>query len=104
MTDDKILEIIEVARNTGKIRKGSNEATKALEKEKAKLVVIAEDASPPEITMHIPVLAKEKNIPCLKVESKDALGDAAGITVSTTAIAIIEEGDAKGLIKDLKIE
>jgi large subunit ribosomal protein L7Ae len=29
---DKILQAVETARNTGKIRKGTNESTKALEK------------------------------------------------------------------------
>jgi len=42
MADEaKVLEAVEVARNTGKIKKGSNEATKAIEKGDAKLVVYA---------------------------------------------------------------
>ena len=42
MTDEaKILEAVEIARTTGKIRKGANEATKAIEKGNAKLVVYA---------------------------------------------------------------
>ena len=59
--------------------KGCNEATKALERGTAKLVAIAKDVTPPEITMHIPLLAKEKGIPCKEVSSKDDLGAAAGI-------------------------
>lgn len=57
---EKAFEAIEVAKATGKIKKGTNEVTKALEKGIAKLVVIAKDVNPKEITMHIPVLAKKK--------------------------------------------
>ena len=101
---DKVYEVVEVAKATGKIRKGTNEVTKAIEKGDAKLVVIAKDTTPPEIIMHIPVLAKEKNVPCFEVPSKTELGSAAGINVGTSAIAIVQEGEAKDLIKDLKKE
>ena len=40
---DKALEAIEIAKSTGKIRKGTNEATKALERGAAKLVAVAKD-------------------------------------------------------------
>ena len=92
---EKVYEAIEVAKNTGKIKKGSNEATKAVERETAKLVAVAKDVTPPEVTMHIPLLAKEKGILCIMVDSKEELGAAAGINVGTAAVAIIEEGDAK---------
>ena len=66
MADEaKVLEIVEIARTSGKIRKGSNEATKAIEKGEAKLVVYADDVTPKEIIMHLPLLCKEKNILCL---------------------------------------
>ena len=100
--NEKALEAIEVARSTGKIKKGSNEATKALERGTAKLVVIAKDVSPPEIVMHLPLLAKEKGVPCVTVGTKEELGTAAGLSVGTTAVVIINEGDAKNLIKELK--
>lgn len=101
-TAEKLFEAIELAKATGKIRKGSNEATKALERGIAKLVAIAKDVQPPEIVMHIPLLAKEKGIPCFTADSKEELGTAAGLEVGTAAIAIIEEGEAKALIKELK--
>ncbi len=105
MADDvtqKALEAVEVAKNTGKIKKGTNEATKALERGIAKLVVFAKDVQPQEIIMHLPVLAKEKGIPCVQVNSKEELGIAAGIGVPTGAVAIIAEGDAKRIIEELK--
>jgi len=98
---EKVYEAIEVAKATGKLAKGANEATKALERGTAKLVAIAGDVSPPEIVMHLPLLAKEKDTPCIKVGTKDELGTAAGLSVGTTAIAITQEGEAKKLIKEI---
>ncbi len=97
---DKALEIVEIAKSTGKIKKGSNEVTKALERGTAKLVVVANDVSPPEIVMHLPLLAKEKGIPCVTAGSKEELGTAAGVGVPTTAVAVIDAGDAKSMLKE----
>jgi len=98
---DKIYEAVEVAKATGKIRKGTNETTKAIEKGEAKLVVIAKDVSPPEITMHLPLLAEEKEVPCVEVPSKEELGAAAGVDIPTASVAIVVDGEAKNLIKDI---
>jgi len=101
MEDDKILQIVEIARNTGKIRIGTNETTKAIERSIAKLVVYAEDVSPKEVIIHLAPLCNEKKIPCVTVKSKQDLGVAAGIDVPSAAIAIIEPGDAKKDIDEL---
>ena len=102
MTNEaKILEAVEIARTSGKIRKRANETTKAIEKGQAKLVVYADDVSPKEVVMHLPLLCKEKNVPCLKVSKKEDLGAAAGLSVATTAVAVVKEGEAKGAIESL---
>lgn len=95
----KVLEAVEIARTTGKIRKGANEATKAIEKGTAKLVVYADDVTPKEVIMHLPLLCKEKNVPCVKVSKKDDLGAAAGLAVPTAAVAVVKEGEAKTAIE-----
>ncbi len=99
-TED-ILEIIEAARETGKIRKGVNEATKAVERGIAKLVVVAEDVDPKEIVMHLPPLCEEKKIPFHKVPTKNELGRAAGLDVSSAAIAVVDAGEAKKKLSEL---
>jgi large subunit ribosomal protein L7Ae len=91
---DEAYTAIEVAKATGKIKKGVNEVTKILERGQAKLVVIASDANPKEITLHLPVIGKEKGIPVVIVPSKEELGAAAGLAVSTVAVAIVDAGDA----------
>ena len=98
---NKVYEAIEVAKATGKLKKGTNEVTKSVERSQAKLVVVAKDTNPPEITMHLPLLSQEKDIPCVIVSSKEELGAAAGLDVGTSAVSIIQEGDAKKIIKEL---
>ena len=102
MAEDNVLEAIEVARATGKIRKGSNETTKAIEKGMAKLVAYAKDTEPKEVVIHIPLLCKEKNVLCYEISTKEMLGSAAGIEVGTSAVAVVTEGEAKALIEKLK--
>ncbi len=97
---EKAYEAVEVARTTGKIRKGTNEVTKAIERGIAKLVVVAKDVMPPEVTMHIPLLCKEKHIACVEVPSREELGAAAGLQVATSSIAITEPGEAAAIIKE----
>lgn len=88
----KIYNLVELAKKTGKIAKGANETTKAIERGHAKLVVYAEDVSPKEILMHVPMLCKEKNIPYATVASRNDLGAAVGLKVSTAAVAVLDSG------------
>ena len=94
--------IVEKARKTGKIEKGTNEVTKAIERGTTKLVVYASDINPKEIVQHIPILCKEKGIKCHEVDSKQKLGIAAGLKVSCSSIAIINPGDAEKDIASAK--
>lgn len=94
--------IIEKARKTGKIDKGTNEVTKAIERGVAKFVAYASDVEPKEIVQHIPLLCKEKKVHCMQVDSKQKLGIAAGVPVATSSVAVIEAGDAKKDIDSLK--
>ena len=98
---EKAYEIIELAKRSGKIKKGTNEVTKAIERGKAKLVIVAEDVSPKEITMHIPLLAKEKGVKCVNVPSKTELGVAAGMPIATVAVAVVDAGEGKEQLKEL---
>lgn len=90
-----VYDVVEKAAKTGKVDKGINEVTKALERGVAKLVVYASDVSPKELTQHLPILAKEKGIKCIEADSKQKLGLAVGISVATGAVAVIQPGEAK---------
>src|SRR3989344_411156 len=100
MTD--AYQIIEKARKTGKIEKGTNEVTKASERGTAKFVAYAGDVEPKEIVQHIPILCKEKGIKCREVDNKQKLGIAAGLPVASSSVAVINPGDAERDIASLK--
>jgi large subunit ribosomal protein L7Ae len=97
-----VYSIIEKARKTGKIEKGTNEVTKAIERGTAKFVAYASDVEPKEIVQHIPLLCKEKKIPCKEADNKQKLGIAAGLPVAASSVAVIEAGDAEKDIANLK--
>ena len=94
-------EALHIARDTGKLRKGTNEATKAIERGIAKLVVIAEDVEPPEVVAHLPLLCEERKIQYIFVPNKMQLGTSIGIDVPAAAACIVEPGDAAELVKEI---
>jgi large subunit ribosomal protein L7Ae len=98
---DAAYEALQIASKTGGVRKGTNEATKAVERAQAKLVIIAEDVDPPEVIAHLPLLCDERKIPYVFVPSKEKLGSAIGIDVPCASACIIKEGEATGLIKEI---
>ncbi len=98
---DAAYEALQIASKTGVVRKGTNEATKAVERAQARLVVIAEDVDPPEVIAHLPILCDERKIPYVFVPSKEKLGGAIGIDVPCASACIIKEGEATGLIKEI---
>lgn len=71
------------------IRKGVNETTKNVERQKAKLVVLAGDVDPPQVVFHLPLICDEKNVPYTFVSTKEDLGKAAELSVGCSAIAVV---------------
>ncbi len=94
-----VYELIEKARKTGKVEKGTNEVTKAIERSTAKLVVYGADVEPKEIVQHLPILCKEKKVPCVEADKKEKLGIAVGLSVGCASVVIVDAGDAA---KDLE--
>jgi large subunit ribosomal protein L7Ae len=99
MDESKVLELFELARQTGSVRKGVNETTKAIERNIAKVVIYAKDVEPPEIVMHLKPLCEEKNIPCMEVGNKKEIGKVLGINVSCASAAITDFGKGTDLAK-----
>lgn len=97
----KILELLNNAKDGGKIKKGINETTKSIERKMAKLVVMAEDVNPEEIVVHIPMLCEEKSIPFVYVKTKEELGKSIGLTVGTSSVAIEDAGGASEALQNV---
>ena len=90
---DSVYELVKlVGSGNGRIKKGSNEVTKAAERGTAKMVVMAENVNPAELLAHVPLICKEKKIPFIYVEDQAYLAEAAGMNsgAKTAAIALME--------------
>lgn len=55
-----ILDLIQQASNYKQLLKGANESTKALNRGIAEFIVMAADAEPLEILLHLPLLCEDK--------------------------------------------
>ncbi|MCH1540553.1 MAG: ribosomal L7Ae/L30e/S12e/Gadd45 family protein [Candidatus Poseidonia sp.] len=88
---EKIYEMIQSNTN-GRIKKGSNEVTKAAERGTAQFIILAEDVNPPELLAHIPLICEEKGIPYGYVPSQEFLAKEAGLTtgIKAASIAVME--------------
>eukprot|EP01116_Phalansterium_solitarium_P004009 TRINITY_DN14891_c1_g1_i1.p1 TRINITY_DN14891_c1_g1~~TRINITY_DN14891_c1_g1_i1.p1 ORF type:complete len:133 (-),score=51.36 TRINITY_DN14891_c1_g1_i1:199-597(-) len=99
-----ILDVVQQANNYKQLRKGANEATKALNRGISEFVVMAADAEPIEILLHLPLLCEDKNVPYVFVVSKKALGRACGISRPVIAVSVVanEGSQLKSQITNLK--
>jgi large subunit ribosomal protein L7Ae len=96
-----IYEALRVAHQSGKVKKGTNEVTKAIERGISKLVIIAEDVEPPEVVAHLPILCEEHGAAYAFVPSRQDLGKAIGIDVTSAAATIIDAGDAQHIVDQI---
>ena len=96
-----IYESLRVAVQTGKVKRGTNEATKAIERGVSKLIIIAEDVEPPEVVAHLPIICEEQGAAYAFVPSKQELGKALGIEITSAACAILDSGDAQHIIDEV---
>ena len=90
-----ILELIQSANNNKQLRKGANEVTKTLNRSTAEMVLIAGDADPIEIVMHLPLLCEDKNVPYIFVPSRAALGRACGVSRPVIACSITKKDNSR---------
>ncbi|XP_030840618.1 NHP2-like protein 1 [Strongylocentrotus purpuratus] len=76
----KLLNLVQQAVNYKQLKKGANEATKTLNRGISEFIILAADAEPLEILLHLPLLCEDKNVPYVFVRSKEALGRACGVS------------------------
>ena len=85
----KVLELVQQASNYKQLKKGANEATKTLNRGIAECIILAADAEPLEILLHLPLLCEDKNVPYVFVKSKTALGRACGVSRPVISCSIV---------------
>eukprot|EP00325_Prymnesiales_sp_UTEX-LB-985_P021863 CAMPEP_0174716228 /NCGR_PEP_ID=MMETSP1094-20130205/23318_1 /TAXON_ID=156173 /ORGANISM="Chrysochromulina brevifilum, Strain UTEX LB 985" /LENGTH=127 /DNA_ID=CAMNT_0015915925 /DNA_START=11 /DNA_END=394 /DNA_ORIENTATION=+ len=99
-----ILDVVQQAANYKQLKKGANEATKTLNRGIAEMIVMAADAEPLEILLHLPLLCEDKNVPYVFVPNKQALGRSCGVSrpVIAASITTNEGSQLKNQIQQLK--
>ncbi|KAH9906632.1 50S ribosomal protein L30e-like protein [Xylariomycetidae sp. FL2044] len=100
----EILDLVQQASHARQLKKGANEATKTLNRGISEIVLLAADANPLAILLHIPLLCEDKNTPYVFVPSKIALGRACGVSRAVIAASITtnESSDLTNQIRALK--
>jgi ribosomal protein L7Ae-like RNA K-turn-binding protein len=58
-----LLDLVNQATNYKQTKKGANESTKTLNRGISEIIVMAADAEPIEILLHLPLLCEDKNVP-----------------------------------------
>ena len=103
---NKIMDLVQQAAHYKQLKKGANEATKTLNRGISEFIVLAADAEPIEILLHLPLLCEDKNVPYVFVPSKQALGRACGVTrpVIATSVTTNDGSELKPQINALKIQ
>jgi len=101
-----MLDLVQQASNYKQTKKGANEATKTLNRGISEIIIMAADAEPIEILLHLPLLCEDKNVPYVFVPSKVALGRACGVSRPVIACSITtnEASQLKSTIDGMKIK
>lgn len=101
----KLLDLVKQASSYKQLKKGANEATKTLNRGISEIIILAADAEPIEILLHLPLLCEDKNVPYIFIPSKVALGRACGVTrpVISASIMSSDGSQLKAQIDALKL-
>ena len=91
MEPDSCIQLVLAAARTGRIERGAIQAVRALERGKARLVVVAEDIDA-DLARAVAEAASLADAPLIYVPDKAELGRAAGLDTSAAAVAITQFG------------
>ena len=97
MIKDKVLSLLSIAQKAGKIKSGSFQTSEAVKGGKARLVLVATDASDNSKKDNFDMCSFYK-VPCREYATKDDLGRAIG-KEERTSVTVCDEGFAHSLEK-----
>lgn len=97
---DKILSMLGLAKKAGRLAGGEFAVEKAVKGGKARMVVVASDASDNTRKMFINMCTFYQ-VPCYLYSSKESLGHALGRDIQASA-AVLDDGFADAISKKLK--
>ncbi|KAF4927419.1 13 kDa ribonucleoprotein-associated protein [Colletotrichum viniferum] len=84
----ELLDLAQTATHHRQAKRGANEVTKALNRGTCEIALLAADAAPLAVILHLPLLCEDKNVPYVFVPSKAALGRACGVSRPVIAACI----------------
>ena len=104
----ELFKLCEEANKLKKLKKGANETGKSLNRDQAEIVLLAADATPLEIILHLPLLCEDKSVPYIFVPSMVELGQACGTSRNVIACSIIRKNNfdnsMQNEIKQMKLK
>ncbi|MCL4326935.1 MAG: 50S ribosomal protein L7Ae [Candidatus Thermoplasmatota archaeon] len=101
--EKNVLDLVENSFRGGKIKKGTNEVIKSVERGESKLVIISEDVTPPEVVYYLPMLCDERKVPYVYVKKKTDLGSRVGISTAAS-ISVVDFGKSADLYNKIVAE
>ncbi|MGC8505838.1 MAG: 50S ribosomal protein L7Ae [Thermoplasmata archaeon] len=101
--EKNVLDLVENSFRSGKIKKGTNEVIKSVERGESKLVIISEDVTPPEVVYYLPMLCDERKVPYVYVKKKTDLGSRVGISTAAS-ISVVDFGKSADLYNKIVAE
>ena len=102
MSLNKVLSLVTLATKAGKTVSGEFSTEKEVKTGRAALVIVADDASA-NTKKKFKNMCDFYEVPIYFYKDKDALGHAMGKEFRAS-LAVLDEGFAKGIMKQLKIE
>ncbi len=97
---DNWIRYISIAAKAGKVRSGGEQAARCIEGGKAKLVIIAEDASPGSAGK-TEALCQRHGVPVITGPGKETLGNLCGRDMRS-AVIITDKGIAEAILQKME--
>ena len=102
MKNDQVLSLLGLSAKAGKIRSGEFQVEKAVKENQAFVVIVATDASDLS-KKNYRDMCSFYQVPIYEYQTKEELGRCIGKEFRA-AVAVVDEGFAKGIIKKLEIQ
>ncbi|MES1908183.1 MAG: hypothetical protein MHM6MM_001164 [Cercozoa sp. M6MM] len=102
----RLYDLVNHALHHGQLKKGVNESLKAVQRDRADLVLIAADADPISVVLEVPTESEAKVVTYVFVPSKDMLGRACGLSSPVVCCTILadQKWPLRGTVANFKTE
>ncbi len=99
MTNDKVLSLLGLAKKAGKLKSGEYCVEEELKKNRARLVIVAGDASK-NTSKKYEDMCNYRHVPIVFYADKDSLGKCIGCE-ERAAVVITDDGFSNGIMREI---